>query len=194
MARTARVVAFSTTPEMADEIDRMAREFGSSRSQIMRAAFEHYTQAQGAVARVHAQTSAPGSLNGAAMAAEPVSAYVSAAASGTPVYSLPGLAQVLAHRDEIRAVCEGLGVRRLWLFGSAVRDDFEPGRSDFDFQVEWEPGSEGSRAFSAYLRLKDELAALLMRKVDLVEAGHTKNPYVRAAIEAERLVIHDATG
>ncbi len=192
MARTARVVAFSTTPEMAEQIDRMAGELGSSRSQVLRAAFELYAQTQ-RPKHADAAISSAGSLNGAALAAEPTAVY-GASAPVAPGSSLPGLAQVLAHRDEIRALCRELGVRRLWLFGSAVRDDFEPGRSDFDFQVEWEPGSEGSRAFGVYLRFKDELAALLMRKVDLVEAGHTRNPYVRAAIEGERLVLHDSTG
>lgn len=194
MARTARVVAFSTTPEMAEQIDRMASDLGSTRSQIMREAFELYAQTRRSMSKVHAQVPGSAVLNGGALAAEAASVYGITVAAPAPTCSLPGLAQVLAHRDEIRALCERLGVRRLWLFGSAVRDDFEPGRSDFDFQVEWGPDSEGVRSFGIFMQLKDELEVLLGRSVDLGEAGQTTNPYVRAAIEGERLVIHDATG
>ncbi len=38
-------------------------------------------------------------------------------------------------RRELKALCEQHGVERLALFGSALRDDFDPEKSDLDFSV-----------------------------------------------------------
>jgi predicted nucleotidyltransferase len=46
---------------------------------------------------------------------------------------------VAARKAEIEAICRRFHVRRLDLFGSAARDDFDPARSDIDFLVEYEP-------------------------------------------------------
>lgn len=37
--------------------------------------------------------------------------------------------------------CKLRGIRRLSLFGSAVRDDYRPGESDLDVLAEFEPGA-----------------------------------------------------
>ena len=50
----------------------------------------------------------------------------------------PAIAQ---HRSGISAICQGFGIRRLEVFGSAARvHDFDPERSDADFLVEFAPG------------------------------------------------------
>ena len=48
-----------------------------------------------------------------------------------------------AHRAAVAALCRLSGVKRLELFGSAARDDFDPGRSDFDFLVEFDDSDQG---------------------------------------------------
>ena len=40
-------------------------------------------------------------------------------------------------REELWALCRRFHVRRLDLFGSAARGDFDPERSDLDFLVEF---------------------------------------------------------
>ncbi|MDP2233165.1 MAG: nucleotidyltransferase domain-containing protein [Actinomycetota bacterium] len=189
MARTARVVAFSTTPEMAESIDRLASGLSISRSEVLRSAFKCYAAQQQAAG-------AQGLPFGTEIAAEPATAYSSGAAPAIrpTAGALPGLAHVLAHRAAIRELCRELMVRRLWLFGSAVRDDFDPQHSDFDFQVEWEPGASMKPWAGELFELQQRLAVLLGRSVDLGQEGIIENPYARAAIEGERLVIHDATG
>ena len=42
------------------------------------------------------------------------------------------------HQAQIADICRTFRVRRLDVFGSAVRDDFDPARSDVDFLVEFE--------------------------------------------------------
>jgi uncharacterized protein len=68
-------------------------------------------------------------------------------------------------QDELVAICRRHHIRRLALFGSALRDDFGP-HSDIDLLVEFEPGTTvGFRIF----RVEEELSALFGgRKVDLV--------------------------
>ncbi|MBI3244868.1 MAG: nucleotidyltransferase family protein [Chloroflexi bacterium] len=59
--------------------------------------------------------------------------------------------------------CRRNYINRLALFGSAIRDDFQPD-SDIDVLVEFEPGHVPGLAFFA---LQDELAAMFGRAVDL---------------------------
>ena len=42
-------------------------------------------------------------------------------------------------QQAIVALCARFGVTRLDVFGSALRDDFRPGESDFDLLVEFAP-------------------------------------------------------
>ncbi|WP_254934931.1 nucleotidyltransferase family protein [Cyanobium sp. WAJ14-Wanaka] len=42
-------------------------------------------------------------------------------------------------RQEIAAACQRYGIGRLFVFGSALREDFRPGESDIDLLVEFGP-------------------------------------------------------
>jgi predicted nucleotidyltransferase len=82
-----------------------------------------------------------------------------------------------------------VGVRQLDLFGSAVRDDFDPESSDLDFLVEFDPLPPGRYA-DAYFALKEGLEALFGRSVDLVTPSSLANPYFRDRIAAERRTLY----
>jgi len=82
-------------------------------------------------------------------------------------------------------------VRRLGLFGSAVRDDFDPEHSDLDFLVQFEP-MPPQRHADAYFGLLADLEALFGRRVDLVESAALRNPYRRREIEATQVLLHAA--
>lgn len=92
---------------------------------------------------------------------------------------------------ELRKLCRRFHVRRLDLFGSAARGDFDPQRSDVDFVVEFER-DKPMRALDAYFGLKEALEALLDRPVDLVMAGAVENPYLRSSIEQSRETVYAA--
>ena len=95
------------------------------------------------------------------------------------------------NRSEIAHVCRQYRVRRLEVFGSAARaGDFDPEKSDADFLVEFEADSHPG--LETFFGLKDALAGLLRRKVDLVQAGAVRNPYVRASIDRAREVVYGA--
>ena len=92
-----------------------------------------------------------------------------------------------AYRDQLRILCQKYGVRRLELFGSATRADFDPEASDFDFFVDF--GDQPlAGSFKRYMGLKFDLEALFGRPVDLVEAAAVTNPYFRRATASRREV------
>ncbi len=88
-------------------------------------------------------------------------------------------------RRELKALCERRGVERLALFGSALRDDFDPGRSDLDFCVEFQPMTLHEHAES-YFGLLEDLEELFTRRVDLVEVRAVSNPCLRREIEERK--------
>jgi len=72
-------------------------------------------------------------------------------------------------------LCADYGVKRLELFGSASRSDFDLKDSDLDFLVEFAV-SYSLGAFDRYFGLKEDLERLFQRPVDLVEIKAIKNP------------------
>ena len=99
--------------------------------------------------------------------------------------------KIESHREELRALCRRFQVRRLDLFGSAARGNFDSEQSDIDFLVEFDR-SAPQHPFDAYFGLKEALEALLGRPVDLVEAGAVRNPYLKASIEGSREPVFEA--
>lgn len=92
-------------------------------------------------------------------------------------------------QEAITALCQRTGVRRLDLFGSAVRSDFDPLHSDLDFVVvlDDQPAVDYSNAFFA---LKEGLEGLFQRPVDLVVERAIRNPFFRRRLEEERQAVY----
>ena len=86
------------------------------------------------------------------------------------------------HLDEIRKLCSKYGVKRLAVFGSAVKGTFDPARSDFDFVVEFQ-ANDRSDGWHSYFDLKFAIEELLGRPIDLVGMEAVDNPFFRHAIE-----------
>ena len=74
-----------------------------------------------------------------------------------------GRARIEIPKDRIAEFCLRHHIRKLALFGSVLRDDFQPG-SDVDVLVEFEPDFVPGLEF---FRLESELSEILGRKVDL---------------------------
>jgi uncharacterized protein len=85
-------------------------------------------------------------------------------------------------RTGLEDLCQRYGVARLALFGSALRDDFDPDTSDLDFTVEFQPMTPQEHA-EAYFGLLEGLESLFGQRVDLVEIRAIRNPYLRREIE-----------
>jgi uncharacterized protein len=95
------------------------------------------------------------------------------------------------HRPELVELCRKYRVRRLDVFGSAARGDFNEHSSDVDLLVEFDDMPHADRA-DAYLGFLMAVEALLRRRVDLIELGAVRNPYLRRGIEESRELVYAA--
>jgi predicted nucleotidyltransferase len=101
------------------------------------------------------------------------------------------MSPVQANLEEIVRLCRRYQVRRLAAFGSVLRPDFDPLHSDADFLVEFEPVSVAIRMHN-YLALREALAFLLSRPVDLIEDGAIRNPYILQSVARQQQVLYAA--
>jgi uncharacterized protein len=84
--------------------------------------------------------------------------------------------------EAVAAFCRKWGVRRLAFFGSVVRDDFDPEKSDVDVLVEFRDRTPGMRFF---WEVPNELAKILGgRKVDLLTFDSLR-PSIRKSVLSE---------
>lgn len=99
--------------------------------------------------------------------------------------------QIEAKLPQLRALCREHHVRRLALFGSALRLGFDPGRSDVDFVVEFLPLPPFAHR-DAYFGLLLGLEDLFECPIDLVEWEVVENPYLRRNIEHTQETLYAA--
>jgi len=90
-------------------------------------------------------------------------------------------------REQIGELCRQYRIRRLAIFGSALREDFTS-ESDVDVLVEFEPSTRVGLAFFA---IQEELSKILGHKVDLLTEGFLSK-YFRAEVLAEAKSIYVA--
>lgn len=89
--------------------------------------------------------------------------------------------------DRLAAFCREKGIARLSLFGSVLRDDFDPATSDVDVLADFKPGAIrgiGSRFFG----YGDELGAILGRKVDFCAK---LDPHGEPIVRREAVTIYE---
>lgn len=87
-------------------------------------------------------------------------------------------------KAELAAFCRANGIRRLSVFGSAVREDFGP-ESDVDVLIEFEPGRVPGFRF---VSMAAELSELFGRPVDVL----TRRSVERSANYIRRREILDS--
>ena len=98
---------------------------------------------------------------------------------------------VFEQKTAIEAACRRHRASRLDLFGSAASGKFDPSRSDFDFLVEFEPGSPAEIS-ERYFGLMDDLETLLGHPVDLIIRSSIRNPYLLESVDATRSLLFAA--
>ncbi|OGP61413.1 MAG: DNA polymerase subunit beta [Deltaproteobacteria bacterium RBG_13_61_14] len=90
---------------------------------------------------------------------------------------------------KIIAFCHKWKVREFSIFGSVLREDFNP-ESDVDVLVSFEPDAPWS--YFEWADMTDELKEIFGREVDLVEKESLQNPYRRHSILSSRRVLYAA--
>ena len=101
---------------------------------------------------------------------------------------MSGRHEIETRREQITGLCHQHRVAQLFVFGSVLRDDFDPERSDIDFGVEFLPGT-WQPWMGDYFELAQALEKLFQRPIDLGPLGAFKNEAVahRVSMEQEQL-------
>jgi hypothetical protein len=92
--------------------------------------------------------------------------------------------------DAVIQLCRMHHVAKLEVFGSAARGDFNES-SDIDFLVEFDKEAD-PRRFDNFFELLRAFEQLFNRRVDLVEPGGLRNPYLIQRINQSRKEIYVA--
>lgn len=80
--------------------------------------------------------------------------------------------RVLIPEEKIKAFCRQWKIKEIALFGSVLRDDFNPA-SDVDVLVSWFP--DAAWGLFSVSEMQEELSQILGRKVDLVSRTSIEN-------------------
>jgi len=86
---------------------------------------------------------------------------------------------------DIVSFCQRYPIRRLSLFGSALRDDFTP-ESDVDLLVEFERGAKITLLDMVGMEM--ELSAIIGRKVDLRTPGDLSRYFRQQVLDTAELI------
>ncbi len=92
--------------------------------------------------------------------------------------------------EAIRAYCNPRPIRRLSLFGSALREDFKP-ESDIDLLVEYAPGAGIS--YLDIVQQQMDLSKMIGRPVDLL-TPQSLSPYFRQEVIDSAEPLYDVEG
>ena len=90
-------------------------------------------------------------------------------------------------REKIAEFCRARGIRKLSLFGSVLREDFDPARSDVDVLAEFEPEAIRGVGFR-YFGYGEELSAIIGRKVDFCSRLH---PLILERVQAKLFPVYE---
>jgi uncharacterized protein len=92
-------------------------------------------------------------------------------------------------KAKIEDFCRRWKIKEFALFGSVLREDFQPD-SDIDVLVSFAP--DGCITFDNRVDMLDELAEIFGRQVDLVEKNAIRNPFRRHEILTTKEVVYAA--
>lgn len=99
-------------------------------------------------------------------------------------------APLAPHLRGLRILCRRFAVLQLGAFGSVLREDFDPARSDIDLAVEFGRSRRLGPA-DQYFRFKAALEGLLGRDVDLVEIKAMPDSRLKRSIERGQVTLYD---
>ncbi len=93
-------------------------------------------------------------------------------------------------RETFANLCRSHKVDKMYAFGSAITDHFNPQTSDIDVVVTIDVDDPVDRG-ETLLSLWDKLESLFQRKVDLLTEDSIRNPYLKSNIDRTKKLIYD---
>jgi len=89
--------------------------------------------------------------------------------------------RLLIDHQSVADFCRRHKIRQLSLFGSVLREDFDPEQSDIDVLVEFTPVANRRLTYFRLARMQFELEDVVGHPVDLTLAD-SLDPYIRSEI------------
>jgi predicted nucleotidyltransferase len=102
------------------------------------------------------------------------------------------IAAIEENQKALAELCRQFGIRKLELFGSACTGEFNPGRSDLDFMVEFPPGYDFGPWLSRLSQFERSLTQLFGRRVDLITSSASRNPWFQREADKARVTLYHA--
>ncbi|MEM8504627.1 MAG: nucleotidyltransferase domain-containing protein [Cyanobacteria bacterium P01_D01_bin.1] len=110
----------------------------------------------------------------------------------TPVFhQLQAYGRIAFSSEALSSFCEKWKVAQLCIFGSVLRDDFHPDKSDLDFLVTFSPNDPWN--LLDLVTMEQELATLAGARIDLIEkrgVENSRNPIRKAEILRSAQIIY----
>ena len=98
---------------------------------------------------------------------------------------------LLEKQASIADICRKHHVQRLFVFGSAARDDFDTKQSDVDLLLEF--GDVPIETYSKNKRdLEEDFVRLFHRDVDLIVLKYVKNPFFLRQLDQDKELLYAA--
>jgi predicted nucleotidyltransferase len=98
--------------------------------------------------------------------------------------------ELVEQKEAIAALCRGLGVERLFVFGSSTRGTSLSEVGDLDFLVRFRPMPPAEYAHR-YFELAEKLEKMFRTSIDLVEIDQIRNPYFMEAVDETKVPVYE---
>ena len=96
----------------------------------------------------------------------------------------------MEQNDQLVAVCKQFDVSTLYVFGSALNDNYDENKSDIDFLVKFKNNAVKGSA-RRYFKFEEALQNIFkIEHIDLVVENALKNPYFIEEINKTRQVLY----
>lgn len=95
-------------------------------------------------------------------------------------------------KRSLSELCKKHKVKQLYVFGSAIRSDFDQDKSDLDLLVEFNNSIELLEYSSNFFSFQFALEDLFNRKIDLLSAREIKNPVFREIVDNSKMPLYAA--
>ncbi|WOF17360.1 hypothetical protein F1737_10435 [Methanoplanus sp. FWC-SCC4] len=95
----------------------------------------------------------------------------------------------LKNSKRLDELCRKYNVSEMFIFGSAIRSDFNPEKSDIDIMISFKKMTPAEHADS-YFGLLEELESFFGRSVDLLEKEAVRNPYLKKNIDESGVMVY----
>lgn len=95
-----------------------------------------------------------------------------------------------ANRPQFEIYCSQNHVAKIYGFGSAATDAFDPEKSDIDLLVDIDEPDPLKRG-EYLMNFWEKMETFFKRKVDLLTPSSLKNPYLIRSIEQDKVLLYE---